>query len=85
MLEVQGFTRRESQVLLLLGHGRTSKEIAALLGITVGTVSNHRKSLCRKLKVHSTAELIHEATTGLTDLTWYYAQKDIDRTSNCKR
>ena len=53
---------RERQVLSLLGNGDTSKEIAAVLGISDQSVAAHRKSICRKLKLHSTAELVHYAT-----------------------
>jgi DNA-binding CsgD family transcriptional regulator len=50
-------TRAEGRVLSLIGQGKISKEIAASLAISLLTVGNHRKSLCRKLNVHSTAEL----------------------------
>jgi len=50
-------TRTEQNVLDLIGQGKTSKEIAVLLEISVLTVGNHRKSISRKLNLHSTAEL----------------------------
>lgn len=50
-------TRRETEVLWLIGRGKTSKEISEILSISEATVGNHRKQLCRKLNVHSTAEL----------------------------
>jgi DNA-binding CsgD family transcriptional regulator len=56
----QRLTARERQVLLLIGAGKTTKEIAAMLTCSAATIGNHRKSLCRKLGVHSTAELVHE-------------------------
>jgi DNA-binding CsgD family transcriptional regulator len=55
---------RETQVLELLGKGKTTKDIAAALDLSTATVGNHRKSLCRKLCIHSTAALIHYATLG---------------------
>ena len=58
-------TRREQQVLALIAEGRTTKEISAVLTCAAGTVSNHRKSLCRKLHVHSTAELVRYAVIRL--------------------
>jgi DNA-binding CsgD family transcriptional regulator len=58
----QALTIREMEIFQLLGKGKTSKEIATILHVSVGTVANHRKSLCRKLAVHSTAELIRTAT-----------------------
>jgi DNA-binding CsgD family transcriptional regulator len=56
------FTLKERQIVELLARGKTSKEIAEHLNITIGTVGSHRKALCRKLNVHSTAELIQYAT-----------------------
>jgi DNA-binding NarL/FixJ family response regulator len=52
-------TVRERQLIELLAQGKTSKEIAAVLEVAVSTISSHRKSICRKLNVHSSAELIH--------------------------
>ncbi|MCL4402913.1 MAG: helix-turn-helix transcriptional regulator [Acidobacteria bacterium] len=49
-----GLTAREADVLALIGHGKTTKEIAVLLAISAETVGNHRKQLCRKLSVHLT-------------------------------
>jgi DNA-binding CsgD family transcriptional regulator len=54
-------TAREWDIIRLLADGQASKEIASALGISVTTVSSHRKSLCRKLNVHSVAELIRSA------------------------
>jgi len=51
-------TPREKQVLRLIGRGKTSREIADALSLSVDTVGNHRKSICRKLDLHSTAELV---------------------------
>jgi DNA-binding CsgD family transcriptional regulator len=50
-------TNTESSVLSLIGQGKTSKEIAAALKISVLTVGNHRRNICKKLNFHSTAEL----------------------------
>ena len=51
-------TPRESQILELIGAGRATKEIARVLRISVWTVASHRKRLCAKLGVHTTAELV---------------------------
>jgi len=51
-------TRREEQILCLIGQGQSSQEIAARLSISVATVSNHRKRICAKLDLHSTAKLV---------------------------
>jgi len=55
-------TNRERQILRLLGEGNTSKDIATTLNISVTTIGSHRRSLCRKLNVHSTAELVYRGT-----------------------
>jgi DNA-binding CsgD family transcriptional regulator len=55
-------TQREKQVLDLIGLGKTTKEVAAILKLSTGTIGNHRKSICRKLDAHSTAELVACAT-----------------------
>ena len=54
-------TPRERQIFLLIGKELTSKEIANLLFISVSPVSNHRKHICRKLALHSTASLVAHA------------------------
>jgi DNA-binding NarL/FixJ family response regulator len=54
-------TPREIEIIRLLGEGKTNKEIAALLGITVRTVETHRAKIMLKLGVHSLTELIHYA------------------------
>jgi DNA-binding NarL/FixJ family response regulator len=38
-------------------HGRRSEEIAATLNLSPETISHHRKNICRKLDLHSTASL----------------------------
>ena len=44
-------------MLLLIGRGLQTKEIANILRISPNTISNYRKALCKKLAVHSTAHL----------------------------
>ena len=58
----ESLTNREEEVLAALGEGKTSKEVALLLALSPATVSAHRRALCRKLRAHSTAELIRIAT-----------------------
>lgn len=50
--------KREFQVLMLLGAGRTPKEIAEKLGLSVKTVHAHRAHIMEKLGLASTAELV---------------------------
>jgi DNA-binding CsgD family transcriptional regulator len=54
-------TQREAEVFHLIGMGKTTKEIATALDIRPGTVGEYRKSLCRWLDLHSTAELVAAA------------------------
>jgi DNA-binding NarL/FixJ family response regulator len=55
---------REREVLQLISEGRSSKEMADILGISVKTVSFHRENIKRKLGVRTTAELTRNAITG---------------------
>jgi len=60
-------TRREREVLALLAKGATYEDAARILGISLGTVQSHVKSLYRKLEVSSKAEAAAEAVRrGLT-------------------
>jgi len=62
-------TSRESEVLQLLAEGKTSKEIAGILGVSVKTVDTHRQNLMAKLDLHSIAELTKFAIKeGITSL-----------------
>jgi two-component system, NarL family, response regulator NreC len=54
-------TPREIEIIRLLAEGKSNKESAALLGITVRTVETHRARIMLKLGLHSLAELIHYA------------------------
>jgi two-component system, NarL family, response regulator NreC len=54
-------TSRERQVLQLIAEGKTTKEIAVILGVSVKTAESHRSTLMEKLDIHSTAELVRYA------------------------
>jgi DNA-binding NarL/FixJ family response regulator len=54
-------TPREREVLQLLAEGKSNKETASALGISVMTVETHRSNIMRKLGAHSVAELVHYA------------------------
>jgi two-component system, NarL family, response regulator NreC len=51
-------TLREKEVLQLIAQGKSNKEIATLLNISVNTVAVHRAHLMETLGVHRTAELV---------------------------
>ncbi len=54
-------TSREAEVLQLVAEGKSNKEVAAELGISVKTVEKHRDHLMRKLDIHDTAGLTRYA------------------------
>jgi DNA-binding NarL/FixJ family response regulator len=54
-------TAREREVVRLIAEGKSNKNIAYLLDISVKTVETHRSASMRKLNVHSTAQLVRYA------------------------
>ena len=52
---------REREIIQLLAEGRTSKEIATLLGVAYKTVDTHRTNIMRRLSIHSVADLVRYA------------------------
>src|SRR5262249_22025174 len=54
-------TDREREVLQLIAEGKTNKEIASLLGVSINTVETHRKHIMEKLDLHNTAEIVRFA------------------------
>ena len=54
-------TRREREVLKLIGEGATTKEVALKLGISVKTAQVHRDNLKQKLELRSTAAMVRYA------------------------
>jgi two-component system response regulator NreC len=54
-------TLRERQVLQLIAEGKSTKEIASLLGISAKTAESHRTRLMQKLDIHETASLVRYA------------------------
>lgn len=51
-------TQREKQILPLIAEGKSNKEIAGLLDLSVNTVAVHRANIMEKLGIHRTAELV---------------------------
>jgi DNA-binding NarL/FixJ family response regulator len=54
-------TSREREIVQLLAEGKSSKEVAASLGISVKTAETHRANVMRKLELHSVSELVRYA------------------------
>jgi two-component system, NarL family, response regulator NreC len=61
-------TSREREVLQLIAEGKTNKEIAAALNLSIYTVDAHRGRIMEKLNLHSTGEIVRFAMrNGLID------------------
>jgi DNA-binding NarL/FixJ family response regulator len=62
-------TPREREVVQLLAEGKTSKEIAVALNLSVKTTETHRTNIMRKLDVHSIAGLtIYAVRNGIVQI-----------------
>jgi DNA-binding NarL/FixJ family response regulator len=54
-------TSRETEIVQLLAEGKSSKEVAASLNISVKTAETHRANIMRKLQLHTVSELVRYA------------------------
>jgi DNA-binding CsgD family transcriptional regulator len=54
-------TPREREIVQLLAEGKSSKELAVTLSISVKTVEAHRANVMRKLEMHSVSEVVRYA------------------------
>jgi len=61
--EMQGeqLTSRQREIVQLLAEGKTSKEVSALLNLSVKTVETHRANIMRRLSCHSVSDLVRYA------------------------
>jgi len=53
-----GLTSREREVVQLLAEGKSTKEVACHLNLSVKTAETHRSNIMRKLGLHSVSELV---------------------------
>ena len=60
-LPANRLTAREREVVQLLSEGKSSKDVASVLGISVKTAETHRANIMRKLEIHSVSELVRYA------------------------
>jgi len=60
-LPADPLTPREREVLQLIAEGKTTKDIAGLLGLSVKTIESHRTRLMEKLDIRQTAGLVRYA------------------------
>jgi DNA-binding NarL/FixJ family response regulator len=56
--EKDTLTRREKQVIQLLAEGKSTKEVASMLNLSVKTAETHRSNIMGKLGLHSVSELV---------------------------
>jgi DNA-binding NarL/FixJ family response regulator len=66
--DINCLSASELQLLSLWSVGNSSKEIAAKSGITVKTVEVHRHNILKKMKLKSTAALIHYVSSHALEL-----------------
>ena len=59
--QIEALTGREQMILLQLAQGKSNKQVAHDLDISVRTVETHRKNIKRKLGISSTAGLTRYA------------------------
>jgi DNA-binding NarL/FixJ family response regulator len=65
-----GLTNRELEILQLIVSGKSNKEIAQDLSLSVNTVSVHRANIMETLEIHNTAELVvYAIKNGLVNLS----------------
>jgi len=57
----ESLTDREKQVLKLVAEGKSNKEVAVLLGVSVKTAMSHREHVMEKLGLHNRTELVRYA------------------------
>ncbi|MBS4028014.1 MAG: response regulator transcription factor [Ignavibacteriales bacterium] len=66
---VPELTPREKEIIQLIAEGKATKEIAALLHVSVSTVDTHRQHIMEKLHLHSVADIVKFAIRkGLTSV-----------------
>ena len=58
---VRSLTPREREIVQMLAEGKSNKEVASRLSISVKTVETHRATVMRKLEINSIVELVHYA------------------------
>ena len=56
--ETPQLTSRELEVLQLIVHGKSNRDIAVVLGLSANTVAVHRARIMERLAIHNTAELV---------------------------
>lgn len=61
---IERLSNRELQVLNLIGQGRTTREVAETLNLSVKTVESHRQRIKKKLNLQTSAQLVKFAVSS---------------------
>ena len=56
--DYSALTPREREIVQLLAEGKSTKEVAVALGLSVKTAETHRSNIMRKLQLHSVSDLV---------------------------
>jgi len=70
-----GLTRREQEVLVELRRGRTNREIAGKLGVSIATVNKHVQQVLKKLHVRNRGQAVARL---YGDVAWRMHQANVD-------
>lgn len=62
---VDSLTDRELQVFRMVGEGRSTREVAEALQLSVKTIETHRSKIMRKLELENATQLLHRAVTWM--------------------
>jgi len=57
----KSLTARQREIVQLLAEGKSNKEVALVLGISVKTAETHRINIMRRLGMHSVSQLVRYA------------------------
>ena len=63
---IERLSNRELQVLNLIGRGKTTREVAENLTLSVKTVESHRQRIKKKLNLQTSAQLVQFAVSSYT-------------------
>ena len=67
-MTLDGLTPRQREILQLVAEGRSTKDVAALLDLSIKTVETHRSQIMARLDIHDVAGLVRYAIrTGLVN------------------
>ncbi len=85
-MNTQVLTTAEDRVVRLVSLGCTTRQAAAILGVSHSTADNHRWRAMQKLGVHSLAALMRAAMSlGITSLDDRLTEAELTKAAECGR